>query len=110
MLPGLTFPNVRDTSMHDIWFESDGFNRYRGTGWMKDPCRTCPDKEKDLGGCRCQAYLLAGDAAAADPVCPKSPAHGVVEAAVAAANAGLVPEHPLVFRDPRESRARLPST
>jgi pyrroloquinoline quinone biosynthesis protein E len=110
MLPGLTFPNVRDTSMHDIWFESDGFNRYRGTGWMKDPCRTCPDKEKDLGGCRCQAYLLAGDATAADPVCPKSPAHGVVEKAVAAANAGTVPEHPLVFRDMRESRARLPST
>ncbi|MEX8520164.1 MAG: pyrroloquinoline quinone biosynthesis protein PqqE [Leptothrix sp. (in: b-proteobacteria)] len=110
MLPGLTFPNVRDTSMHDIWFESDGFNRYRGTGWMKDPCRTCPDKEKDLGGCRCQAYLLAGDATAADPVCPKSLAHGVVAKAVAAANAGTVPERPLVFRDPRESRARIPST
>ncbi len=106
MLPGLDFPNVRDTSLRSIWYESEGFNRYRGTGWMKEPCSTCPDKEKDLGGCRCQAYMLAKDAAAADPVCPKSPHHAVVQAAVAAANAGEVPAQPLVFRD-RASSLRL---
>jgi pyrroloquinoline quinone biosynthesis protein E len=106
MLPGLDFANVRDTSLHSIWYESEGFNRYRGTGWMKEPCSTCPDKEKDLGGCRCQAYMLAKDAAAADPVCPKSPHHAVVQAAVAAANAGEVPAQPLVFRD-RASSLRL---
>jgi pyrroloquinoline quinone biosynthesis protein E len=107
MLPGLAFPNVREHDIRSIWHDSEGFNRYRGTGWMKGPCVTCPDKEKDLGGCRCQAFLLAGDAAAADPVCPKSERYGVVQAAVAAADAGVAPERPLVFRDPKQSLARL---
>ena len=105
MLPGLAFPNVREHDVRHIWRESEGFNRYRGTGWMKGACVTCPDKEKDLGGCRCQAFLLAGDPAATDPVCPKSDRHGVVQAAVAAADAGAVPARPLVFRDPKASRA-----
>ena len=105
MLPGLAFPNVREHDVRHIWHDSEGFNRYRGTGWMKGACVTCPDKEKDLGGCRCQAFLLAGDPAATDPVCPKSAHHGVVQAAVAAADAGEVPARPLVFRDPKVSRA-----
>ena len=105
MLPGLAFPNVREHDIRHIWFDSEGFNRYRGTGWMKGACVTCPDKEKDLGGCRCQAFLLAGDPAATDPVCLKSAHHGVVQAAVAAADAGEVPARPLVFRDPKVSRA-----
>ena len=105
MLPGLAFPNVREHDVRHIWLDSEGFNRYRGTGWMKGACVTCPDKEKDLGGCRCQAFLLAGDPAATDPVCPKSAHHGVVQAAVAAADAGEVPARPLVFRDPKVSRA-----
>ncbi len=105
MLPGLAFPNVREHDVRHIWFDSEGFNRYRGTGWMKGACVTCPDKEKDLGGCRCQAFLLAGDPAATDPVCPKSERYGVVQAAVAAADAGEVPARPLVFRDPKASRA-----
>ena len=104
MLPGLAFPNVREHDVRHIWFDSEGFNRYRGTGWMKGACVTCPDKAKDLGGCRCQAFLLAGDPAATDPVCPKSAHHGVVQAAVAAADAGEVPARPLVFRDPKASR------
>ena len=105
MLPGLAFPNVREHDLRHIWHDSEGFNRYRGTGWMKGACVTCPDKEKDLGGCRCQAFLLAGDPAATDPVCLKSAHHGVVQAAVAAADAGEVPARPLVFRDPKVSRA-----
>jgi PqqA peptide cyclase len=108
MLPGLAFPNVREHDIRSIWQDSEGFNRYRGTGWMKGPCVTCPDKEKDLGGCRCQAFLLGGDAAAADPVCPKSERHGVVQTAVAVADAGGVPERPLVFRDRRASLALGP--
>jgi pyrroloquinoline quinone biosynthesis protein E len=106
MLPGLRFPNVRETSLAAIWRDSEGFNRYRGTGWMKEPCASCDRKEEDLGGCRCQAYLLAGDAAAADPVCSKSPQHGLVRAAVEAAERGApaVTEKPLVFRDPAHSR------
>ncbi|MFM2342083.1 MAG: pyrroloquinoline quinone biosynthesis protein PqqE [Pseudomonadota bacterium] len=107
MLPGLAFPNVREHGVRHIWFDSEGFNRYRGTGWMKGACVTCPDKEKDLGGCRCQAFLLAGDPAATDPVCPKSAHHGMVQAAVAAADAGEVPARPLVFRDPKASRAQV---
>ncbi len=105
MLPGLAFPNVRDHSIGHIWWDSEGFNRYRGDSWMKDPCRTCPDKEKDLGGCRCQAYLLAQDPEAADPVCALSPHHHLVESAVRMAEAG-VREHPLVFRDPKASLQR----
>ena len=119
MLPGLTFPNVRSSDLRSAWFDSDGFNRYRGTGWMKAPCSSCEHKERDLGGCRCQAYMLAQDADAADPVCARSPQHGVVLAAVAdaeAASAGAasepprartaLTEHPLVFRD-RAASLRL---
>lgn len=112
MLPGLSFPNVRETSLREAWFESEGFNRYRGTGWMKEPCSSCEHKEEDLGGCRCQAYLIAQDAEAADPVCRKSPHHDKVLAVVAQAEADArtrTTEHPLVFRDPAESR-RLAAT
>jgi len=116
MLPGLTFPNVRDVDLKEIWFDSAAFNHYRGTGWMKEPCASCEDKEKDLGGCRCQAYLLAQDADVADPVCPKSPHHHVVQSIVAAAEtraassadasmpwAGDNDVQPLIFRGPQES-------
>ncbi len=107
MLPGPAFPNVREASLRDIWFDSEGFNRYRGTAWMKEPCRSCEHQARDLGGCRCQAWLIAQDAEAADPVCSKSPHHGQVTAAVAAAEqavaAGVV-EQPLVFRNPANSR------
>lgn len=105
MLPGIRFPNVRESSLREIWHDSDAFNRYRGDGWMKDPCRTCADKEKDFGGCRCQSYLLAGDATEADPVCELSPHHHLVEAAVA--NAELAEPRktqPLVFRLDQNSK------
>lgn len=108
MLPGLSFPSVKSHSLREIWFDSEGFNRYRGTGWMKEPCSSCEHKERDLGGCRCQAYMLANDPAAADPVCVKSPHHHLVTEAVRqaaeAASAPRVVEHPLVFRDPANSR------
>lgn len=78
-LPGIDFPNVTQHSIRDIWYHSDAFNKYRGDVWMKEPCKTCPEKEKDFGGCRCQALALTGDAANADPVCSKSPQHGEVQ-------------------------------
>ena len=106
MLPGLAFPSVREHPLREIWFDSEGFNRYRGTGWMKAPCSTCPHKEEDLGGCRCQAWMLAHDPAAADPVCRLSPEHHVVEAALAEAAQPRVAEQPLVFRDRAQSLAR----
>lgn len=109
MLPGLAFPNVREHSLREIWTASEGFNRYRGTGWMKEPCASCEQREQDLGGCRCQAYLIAQDAAAADPVCVKSPHHDRVLAALARAEQGHASvEHPLVFRDPANSRRLAP--
>ncbi len=45
---------------------------------MKEPCRSCPERSRDFGGCRCQAYLMTGDAANADPVCDLSPYHYLV--------------------------------
>lgn len=106
-LPGLEFPNVREHGVEWIWHESDAFNRFRGDAWMKEPCKSCPEKVKDFGGCRCQAYLLTGDPANADPVCDKSPYHNEVLVAVeqACAEADKGNETPLVYRNPRNSRA-----
>ena len=106
MLPGLSFPNVRDADVDWIWRDSPAFNAYRGDAWMKEPCRSCPEKTKDFGGCRCQAYLLTGDAANADPVCDKSPHHHLVTDAVARADKPAAIEKPLLFfRDAKTSRA-----
>ena len=112
MLPGMTFPSVREHDLRWIWYDSPGFNHFRGDEWMKEPCRTCPEKTKDFGGCRCQAYMLTGDAANADPVCDLSPHHDVVTAAVAkaqhaqtkAATAKNITAQPIVFRDDKNSR------
>jgi len=73
---------------------------------MKDPCRTCPEQDDDLGGCRCQAYMLTGDMYAADPVCDKSPERNKIDTAIEIAQQDSHPatEKPLVFRDPKSSR------
>jgi pyrroloquinoline quinone biosynthesis protein E len=78
-IPGLVFENVRKQSLERIWHESESFNRFRGEAWMPEPCRECPERQRDLGGCRCQAALLTGDAAATDPVCSLSPHHGLLK-------------------------------
>ena len=114
MLPGLQLPNVRESDIRAIWYDSPAFNRFRGEAWMKEPCRSCPERARDFGGCRCQAYLLTGDADNADPVCDLSPHHHRVTEAVAraeqaaAAAAGGVREQALVFRDHRISIAVVP--
>ena len=98
-LPGLDLPNVREMPLSTIWYESEAFNAFRGERWMREPCRSCDERATDHGGCRCQAYLLTGDARAADPVCAKSPHHGEVERVVAfARQAAGGDERPLVFR------------
>ncbi len=104
MLPGLAFPNVGDAGVSAIWYDSEGFNRYRGDAWMQEPCRSCPEKVKDFGGCRCQAYLLTGDPATADPVCDLSPHHHLVTEAVLRARTAGTQAVPIVFRDDRNSR------
>jgi len=72
-IKGMRFDNVREKPLGWIWAESDSFNRFRGTGWMPQPCRTCEFREIDFGGCRCQAALLTGDATVTDPACSLSP-------------------------------------
>jgi PqqA peptide cyclase len=72
-IPSLHFDNIRDHSLHWIWTESAAFNQFRGTAWMPEPCRSCDQREIDFGGCRCQAALLTGNAANADPACSLSP-------------------------------------
>jgi PqqA peptide cyclase len=78
----LHFENVRGRALDWIWRESENFNRFRGTEWMPEPCQSCPQREIDFGGCRCQAALLTGNAANTDPVCDLSPNRGSVDAAL----------------------------
>ena len=98
-LPDLNFPGVRDHDLSWIWHESESFNLYRGDSWMKEPCRSCPEKERDFGGCRCQAMLLTGDAANADPACSKSPQHHIVQEAVIRALGTEQDHKKLIARD-----------
>ncbi len=84
-IPGLAFANVREHSLEWIWRESEAFNRFRGVEWLPEPCHSCDFREVDFGGCRCQAALLAGDAAKTDPVCEFSPDRPKVDALLAGA-------------------------
>ncbi len=77
-IPGLEFWSVREHGLAEIWQDSPAFRAFRGTEWMREPCASCPRRNEDFGGCRCQAFLLAGDAHVADPVCHLSPHHAIV--------------------------------
>ena len=79
VIPGMEFANARERELRWIWEQSPAFQRFRGDDWMPDACRGCERRDRDFGGCRCQAFMLTGDAAATDPVCVLAPAHGVVE-------------------------------
>ncbi len=96
ILPGLTFENVREIKLDWIWRESSSFQRFRGEEWMHEPCRSCDRRTEDFGGCRCQAFLLAGDATITDPACSLAPTHQLVESAVAEANANSTVSLPTV--------------
>lgn len=82
-IAGIDFESVRDKSLRYIWEESPAFNKFRGFDWMPEPCRSCDRRAIDFGGCRCQAFALAGSAEATDPVCHLSPHHHVIESALA---------------------------
>ena len=99
-LPGLELPSVRDHSIDWIWNESPDFNQFRGESWMQEPCRSCDERASCFGGCRCQAYLLTGDATATDPACAKSPRHEVILSAVKHA-AGLSETPAPIMRNKR---------
>jgi pyrroloquinoline quinone biosynthesis protein E len=87
VIPGLSFENVKEKSLKWIWEESEAFEKFRGESWMKEPCVSCDRKTQDFGGCRCQAFLLTGDARATDPVCSLSPKRELVTKEVAASSA-----------------------
>jgi len=105
-LPGLDCPNVTEHSIEDIWNKSKAFNFFRGTEWMKEPCNSCDEKEKDFGGCRCQAYILTGDMNNTDPVCSKSPNRHIIEEALDSARKSALSadEQPLIFRNSKNSK------
>lgn len=91
----LHFENVLEMALADIWERSAAFEAYRGTSWMPQPCRSCERREIDWGGCRCQAFLLTGDAGVTDPACSLSPHHALVASAQTADRQGeLVPRRP----------------
>ncbi len=101
------FPNVREHSIEHIWRHSFGFNKFRGYDWMPEPCRSCDEKERDFGGCRCQAFMLTGDAANADPVCSKSAHHGKILAAREQADRGALGLDQLQHRNEKASKLIL---
>jgi pyrroloquinoline quinone biosynthesis protein E len=82
-LPGLPLENVRNTPLAAIWHESPSFNRFRGTAWMSEPCRSCDRRDIDFGGCRCQAFQFTGDPTVTDPACRYSPHRHLVDAVLA---------------------------
>ncbi len=98
------FPSVLDNTLQEIWYDSFGFNKYRGFDWMPEPCRSCSEKEKDFGGCRCQAFMLTGNADNADPVCSKSEHHGQILAAREQANCTNIQINQLQFRNRANSQ------
>ena len=94
VLPGLSFENVRAKTLPWIWQESPSFRRFRGEDWMPEPCRSCDRRSEDFGGCRCQAFLLAGDATVTDPACSLAPSHAIVESAVREVNSNATVARP----------------
>lgn len=86
IIPELHFDNLKDHSLHEIWEKSEAFQKFRGEEWMPEPCKSCDRRTRDFGGCRCQAFLLTGDAAATDPVCFLAPQRSNVDAVLAAVN------------------------
>ena len=99
IIPGMKFENVRNRNLREIWETSAAFQKFRGEEWMQQPCKTCDRRELDFGGCRCQALLIAGDAAATDPVCSLAPKRAKVDVLLEAANKPSTPEPSLTAPD-----------
>jgi pyrroloquinoline quinone biosynthesis protein E len=99
-IPGLEFDRFGERTLAEIWIGTPAFNAFRGTGWMREPCRSCERREIDWGGCRCQAMAVAGDASAVDPACIKSPLHDRMAALAegAASAIGAPDEADFVYR------------
>ena len=102
VIPGMSFDNVKDHALNWIWKESPAFQKFRGEEWMQEPCRSCDRRTIDFGGCRCQALMLTGDAAATDPSCHLAPTHPVMEAALLTTQAQPVMAQPATGKSFRE--------
>lgn len=92
----LKHDNIKERELGDIWLNGAAFNAYRGTSWMKEPCRSCDRREIDYGGCRCQALAMTGDPAATDPTCDKSPHHAAFKGL--ALKEAYEPSPPFLYR------------
>jgi PqqA peptide cyclase len=106
-IPGLTFDNVRERSLRDIWYGSQAFQRFRGLDWMREPCRSCEFRNVDWGGCRCQALAFTGAAEAADPACAKSSHHAAFTHVAEEEAAEPAPD--FIFRRPSKKQPIKPS-
>ncbi|HVH69816.1 MAG TPA: pyrroloquinoline quinone biosynthesis protein PqqE [Candidatus Dormibacteraeota bacterium] len=98
VIPGLKFENVKNRRLREIWEHPEAFQKFRGEEWMQEPCKSCDRRTHDFGGCRCQAMLLAGDAAATDPVCSLAPQRPKVDAILTTIN------------EPERARSSAPSS
>jgi pyrroloquinoline quinone biosynthesis protein E len=106
-ITSLTFDNVRERSLQWIWESSSAFEAFRGDSWMQEPCRSCPRKHVDFGGCRCQAFALTGDAARTDPVCSLTPDRAVIDRMLERSEATAE----YLYRDmPRQAEQRVASS
>jgi pyrroloquinoline quinone biosynthesis protein E len=102
----LTFDTVRERSLEWIWEQSEAFRAFRGDSWMREPCRSCPRKHVDFGGCRCQAFALTGDARNADPVCVKSPERRAIDAMLDEETGAVAEQPEYVLREMRTLRGQ----
>jgi pyrroloquinoline quinone biosynthesis protein E len=103
-IPGIEIDSVRTKSLVDIWSKGQAFQKFRGTEWMREPCRSCERREIDWGGCRCQALAMTGDAANTDPACARSPWHKAF--ADLAERESRAPAPPFVYRRMRGAAGR----
>ncbi len=101
-IPGLEFFSVMEHDLRECWEAAPGMNAFRGEAWMPEPCRSCPERGRDFGGCRCQAFFLTGRAEATDPACALAPERDALLTARAEAERLRGAEGPpLVYRSPR---------
>ncbi|WP_119300564.1 pyrroloquinoline quinone biosynthesis protein PqqE [Dongia deserti] len=106
-IPGLTFESVRHKPLAEIWASSKAFERFRGTDWMPEPCRSCDQREVDWGGCRCQALAITGNAAATDPACALSSAHDSLRALADTASSEPPPDFVYRRMTPHDDKTAL---